>query len=75
MTKPNTSFKYSTKAKSRLDIVIGTLLLITFILIITRLAVKGTPSTRTNTWGLAVVRPGQITYLTPKICTTTLTLC
>jgi hypothetical protein len=41
--------------KSRLHIIIGGLALLVFILTIARLAVKGTPSTRANTWGIAVV--------------------
>ncbi|EPS30732.1 hypothetical protein PDE_05684 [Penicillium oxalicum 114-2] len=40
--------------KFRLDIVLGVLILITLILVIARVADKGTPSTRTNTWGIAV---------------------
>lgn len=41
--------------KFRLDIAIGSLLLVTFILTIARVANKGTPSSRANTWGIAVV--------------------
>ncbi|KAL2847526.1 hypothetical protein BJY01DRAFT_246753 [Aspergillus pseudoustus] len=42
------------RTKFRLHIIIGSLLLITFILVIARIADKGTPSSRTNTWGIAV---------------------
>lgn len=42
--------------KKRLYITIGSLVLVTFVLIIARIADQGTPSTRTNTWGIAVVR-------------------
>lgn len=42
--------------KSRLHIIIGGLVFLVFILTVARLAVKGTPSTRANTWGIAVVR-------------------
>ncbi|KAI9037553.1 uncharacterized protein KD926_000201 [Aspergillus affinis] len=44
----------SPQLKFRLHIVIGVLLLLNFILIIARLANKGTPPTRSNTWGVAV---------------------
>ncbi|KAF3387358.1 hypothetical protein F1880_000135 [Penicillium rolfsii] len=40
--------------KLRLDIGICSLVVLTFILIIARVATKGTPSQRTNTWGIAV---------------------
>ncbi|KAJ5391566.1 hypothetical protein N7509_007056 [Penicillium cosmopolitanum] len=40
--------------KSRLHIIIGGLVFLVFILTVARLAVKGTPSTRANTWGIAV---------------------
>lgn len=49
--------------KKRLYITIGSLILVTFVLIIARIADKGTPSTRTNTWGIAVVRPSLTLYL------------
>ncbi|KAL4935336.1 hypothetical protein BDV06DRAFT_234422 [Aspergillus oleicola] len=42
------------RAKFRLHLVIGCLVLITFILAIARIADKGTPSSRVNTWGIAV---------------------
>jgi hypothetical protein len=45
--------------KFRLDITIGSFLAVTLILIIARIANKGTPSTRTNTWGIAVVSVNQ----------------
>ncbi|CAG8128543.1 unnamed protein product [Penicillium salamii] len=40
--------------KFRLDITIGSLLVVTFILTIARVSNKGTPSSRANTWGIAV---------------------
>ncbi|KAJ5082627.1 hypothetical protein N7532_011670 [Penicillium argentinense] len=40
--------------KSHLHKIIGGGVLIIFILVIARLAVKGTPASRTNTWGIAV---------------------
>ncbi|KAJ5389479.1 uncharacterized protein N7496_000547 [Penicillium cataractarum] len=42
------------RSKLRLDIAICSLVALTFILIIARVANKGTPSTRANTWGIAV---------------------
>lgn len=45
----------TSKNKLRLDIAICSLVALTFILIIARVANKGTPSTRSNTWGIAVV--------------------
>ncbi|KAJ5675696.1 hypothetical protein N7462_008593 [Penicillium macrosclerotiorum] len=44
----------SSRNKLRLDIAIGSLLFVIFILIIARVTNKGTPSTRANTWGIAV---------------------
>jgi hypothetical protein len=41
--------------KFRLHIIIGALVSIVFILIIARVADKGTPKTRVNIWGIAVV--------------------
>lgn len=43
------------RTKFRLHIAIGSLVALTFILIIARVADSGTPRTRTNTWGIAVV--------------------
>ncbi|KAJ5744569.1 hypothetical protein N7533_009439 [Penicillium manginii] len=40
--------------KPRLHMIIGGLVLLVFILTISRLAIKGTPSTRANSWGIAV---------------------
>ncbi|KAL4953573.1 hypothetical protein BDW69DRAFT_184364 [Aspergillus filifer] len=42
------------RTKFRLHLAIGCLILITFILAIARIADKGTPSGRVNTWGIAV---------------------
>ncbi|KAL3459781.1 hypothetical protein BJX64DRAFT_290949 [Aspergillus heterothallicus] len=42
------------RTKFRLHIIIGALILITFILVIVRIADNGTPKSRTNTWGIAV---------------------
>ncbi|RMZ39510.1 hypothetical protein CA14_009988 [Aspergillus flavus] len=50
----NLSIENNPKIKFRLHIIIGSLLLLTFILVIARVADKGTPSSRTNTWGIAV---------------------
>ncbi|KAF7591051.1 hypothetical protein BBP40_002011 [Aspergillus hancockii] len=52
--KLNLSAENSPKIKFRLHIIIGSLVFLTFILVIARVADKGTPSTRTNTWGIAV---------------------
>jgi hypothetical protein len=41
--------------KPRLHMIIGGLVLLVFILTISRLAIKGTPSARANSWGIAVV--------------------
>ncbi|CAG7920438.1 unnamed protein product [Penicillium olsonii] len=54
--------------KFRLDITIGSLLLVTFILIIARVANKGTPSSRTNTWGIAVCVKSAV-FLAYQLCT------
>jgi hypothetical protein len=43
------------RAKFRLHIIAGALILLTFILVIVRVADSGTPRSRTNTWGIAVV--------------------
>ncbi|KAL4965750.1 uncharacterized protein BDV14DRAFT_50981 [Aspergillus stella-maris] len=42
------------RTKFRLHLIIGCLVLVTFILAIARIADKGTPSGRVNTWGIAV---------------------
>ncbi|CAG8882748.1 unnamed protein product [Penicillium egyptiacum] len=51
----NLSIERSPVIKFRLHIIIGALVLIVFILIIARIANSGTPKTRTNIWGIAVV--------------------
>lgn len=43
--------------KLRLHLIIGVFVLITLILAIARVTDSGTPSSRTNSWGIAVVRP------------------
>ena len=43
------------RLKRRLHILIASLISLIFILIIARLAIPGTPVTRTNVWGIAVV--------------------
>ncbi|CAP96184.1 Pc21g12870 [Penicillium rubens Wisconsin 54-1255] len=48
------SIQRSPVIKFRLHIIIGTLLLIVFILIIARITDSGTPKTRTNIWGIVV---------------------
>ncbi|KAF9884978.1 hypothetical protein FE257_000888 [Aspergillus nanangensis] len=50
----NLSIENASRTQFRLHIIIGILVLITFILAIARLANKGTPSSRSNTWGIAV---------------------
>ncbi|KAJ6119865.1 hypothetical protein N7523_004145 [Penicillium sp. IBT 18751x] len=40
--------------KARLHMIIGSLIALTFILIIARLSLKGTSTSRANTWGIAV---------------------
>lgn len=57
----NLSIENNPKIKFRLHIIIGSLLLLTFILVIARVADKGTPSSRTNTWGIAVVSDSTYT--------------
>ncbi|KAJ6018550.1 hypothetical protein N7499_003255 [Penicillium canescens] len=47
-------FGNNPQVKSRLHIVIGSLIFLTLVLTIARLALKGTPSSRANTWGIAV---------------------
>lgn len=48
------------RIKRRLHILIASLIALTFILIIARLATPGTPATRTNIWGIAVVLSSAI---------------
>ena len=43
------------RTKLKLHVIIGALVLVTFILTIARVADSGTPRARTNTWGFAVV--------------------
>ncbi|KAL4793104.1 hypothetical protein BDV19DRAFT_391547 [Aspergillus venezuelensis] len=50
----NVSVEHIPHTKFRLHLIIGCLVLITFILAIARIADKGTPSGRVNTWGIAV---------------------
>lgn len=50
------------RLKRRLHIVIASLIALTFILIIARLATPGTPVTRTNIWGIVVV----LSFLIPN---------
>lgn len=51
----NLSIERSPALKFRLHIIIGAWVFIVFILIIARIANSGTPKTRTNVWGIAVV--------------------
>jgi hypothetical protein len=51
----NLAFENHPKIKLRLHIIVGALLFLNFVLIIARIANKGTPKTRSNTWGIAVV--------------------
>ncbi|PYH70795.1 uncharacterized protein BO88DRAFT_336957 [Aspergillus vadensis CBS 113365] len=55
--------------KRRLHILIASLIVLTFILIIARLATPGTPATRTNIWGIAVCLKAAL-FLTYQILTT-----
>ncbi|RHZ59561.1 hypothetical protein CDV55_105282 [Aspergillus turcosus] len=50
----NLAFENHPKIKLRLHIIIGVLLFLNLVLIIARIANKGTPKTRSNTWGIAV---------------------
>ncbi|RHZ65180.1 uncharacterized protein CDV56_106857 [Aspergillus thermomutatus] len=50
----NLAFENHPKIKLRLHVTIGALLFLNFVLIIARIANKGTPKTRSNTWGIAV---------------------
>lgn len=51
----NLSIERSPVLKFRLHIIIGALLLLVFVLIIARIANNGTPKSRVNVWGIAVV--------------------
>ncbi|OJJ73140.1 hypothetical protein ASPBRDRAFT_40761 [Aspergillus brasiliensis CBS 101740] len=55
--------------KRRLHILIASLIAITFVLIIARLATPGTPTTRTNIWGIAVCLKAAL-FLTYQVLTT-----
>ncbi|EHA18590.1 hypothetical protein ASPNIDRAFT_37807 [Aspergillus niger ATCC 1015] len=50
------------RLKRRLHIVIASLIALTFILIIARLATPGTPVTRTNIWGICLKAALFLTY-------------
>ncbi|KAE8389396.1 hypothetical protein BDV23DRAFT_184474 [Aspergillus alliaceus] len=50
----NLSIENNPQIKFRLHIAIASLLFLTFILVIARVADKGTPPSRSNTWGIAV---------------------
>ncbi|KGO36704.1 hypothetical protein PEX1_043460 [Penicillium expansum] len=51
----NLSIERSPMIKFRLHIIIGASVFIIFILLIARIANSGTPKTRTNVWGIAVI--------------------
>ncbi|KAI9373391.1 hypothetical protein BJX61DRAFT_382181 [Aspergillus egyptiacus] len=57
------------RTKARLHIVIGALILITFILAIARVADSGTPRGRTNTWGIAVCVKSAV-FMAYQVATT-----
>ncbi|RDH19317.1 Ubiquitin-conjugating enzyme family protein [Aspergillus niger] len=57
------------RLKRRLHIVIASLIALTFILIIARLATPGTPVTRTNIWGIVVCLKAAL-FLTYQVLTT-----
>ncbi|KAJ5281496.1 hypothetical protein N7478_006868 [Penicillium angulare] len=48
------NFTDRSRLKCRLHIIIASLISLTFVLIIARLAIPGTPVTRVNIWGIAV---------------------
>ncbi|GIJ82063.1 hypothetical protein Asppvi_000566 [Aspergillus pseudoviridinutans] len=50
----NLAFENHPKIKLRLHIIVGALLFPNFVLVIARIADKGTPKTRSNTWGIVV---------------------
>lgn len=56
----NLSRKDHPKVKFRLHIIEGALIALTLILIIARIADKGTPRSRTNSWGIAVVSSSML---------------
>ncbi|KAE8422975.1 hypothetical protein BDV36DRAFT_290788 [Aspergillus pseudocaelatus] len=64
----NLSIENSPKIKFRLHIIIGSLLLLTFVLVIARVTDKGTPSSRTNTWGIAVCLKSAV-FMTYQVVT------
>ncbi|KAK9644291.1 hypothetical protein HCH54_006725 [Aspergillus fumigatus] len=64
----NLAFENHPKIKLRLHIIIGVLLCLNFVLIIARIADKGTPKTRSNTWGIAVCLKAAI-FLVYQIVT------
>ncbi|KAL4983208.1 hypothetical protein BDW68DRAFT_191494 [Aspergillus falconensis] len=54
LSRLNVSAEDIPRTKLKLHIIIGALVLVTFILTIARVADSGTPRARTNTWGIAV---------------------
>ncbi|KAL4745215.1 hypothetical protein BDW72DRAFT_198856 [Aspergillus terricola var. indicus] len=54
MLSINVAAENTPRTKLKLHIIIGALVLLTFILTIARVADSGTPRGRTNTWGIAV---------------------
>ncbi|KAL6232831.1 hypothetical protein BDW75DRAFT_246902 [Aspergillus navahoensis] len=54
LSRLNVSAEEIPRTKLKLHIIIGALVLLTFILTIARVADSGTPRARTNTWGIAV---------------------
>ncbi|KAL4877396.1 hypothetical protein BJY04DRAFT_222145 [Aspergillus karnatakaensis] len=69
LSKLNVSPEEIPRTKLRLHIVIGSLILITFILAIARVADSGTPRGRTNTWGIVVCVKSAV-FMTYQITTT-----
>ncbi|OOF92576.1 hypothetical protein ASPCADRAFT_21072, partial [Aspergillus carbonarius ITEM 5010] len=57
------------RLKRRLHILIASLISLIFILIIARLAIPGTPVTRTNVWGIAVCIKAAV-FLAYQVLTT-----
>ena len=68
----NLSIERSPIIKFRLHIIIGALVSIVFILIIARVANNGTPKTRTNIWGIAVVSKVLFGYMPINIVSNSL---
>lgn len=62
LQKLNVSPERIPRWKFKLHIAIGLLVFITFILAIARIADGGTPKSRTNTWGIAVVSNLSMLY-------------